>query len=343
MFKRLFDNNWFVAVVSLFFSLLLFVSVSNNNLSNRVVISSSASMDSSVTISNVPVALGETDEGTFVSGMPERVSVRLSGPRNIINQLTVDDFKVQTETLVGVSSGRRQIRFLVTGLPEKVTYQVTPDFFYGEVSTKETREEEISYQVSDTLADEGYQVGNITLSQTKVSLTGSSDEMQKIDRVQVNISSSRRHRETFTQTYRIQVLDKEGNPLDINLSQEEIEVTVEITASAAQTPINIVPVGELNGYTYQYRLINQTTVQVSGTGADQYTIANLLVDVSQLAASGIVTGYFESIEGLIFSPSSVEVQVTMASVNEEETSESSETITSEENSQNEETTSESES
>lgn len=338
MFKRLFDNNWFVAVVSLFFSILLFISVSNTNLANGGVISSSASIDSSVTISNVPVTLGETDDGTFVSGMPERVSVRLSGPRNIINQLTGDNFKVQTESLVGITAGRQQIRFIVTGLPEKVTYQVTPDLFYGEVSTKETREEEISYRILGDIVEEGYQVGNVILSQPRVSLTGSSDEIQKIDRVQVTISSETRHRETFTESFRIQVLDKDGNPLDINLSQEEVDVTVEVIANSAQIPVNIVPVGELNGYSYQYQFVNQSSIQISGTGSDQYTSVNLFVDVSALTSSGVVEGYFEANGDLVYSPSRIEVQVTLTPISSSgESSPVMETSMSEETSVEEET------
>lgn len=320
MFKDLFNNNWFVSLVSLFFAVLLVISVGNGNSSvNGSPNNTNASIESSVTISNVPVVLGQHDEGTFVSGMPETVSVRLSGPRNIINQLSVENFTVTTESLVGIEPGTRAIRFLAEGLPDTVDYKVTPDLFYAKISTKETMEADVAFELADNLIAEGYMVGNIILDTDQVTLSGSSDEMAKINQVKIVISADVPQTADFSQAYRVQVLDAEGNPLDINISQDEVIASVEVLSTTSQLPIRILGQGEKEGYSYDYQLLSSPTLQVSGQATQAHTGVNLIVDVSDLTASNTVVGYFEPIEGLTFGTDSAEVQVRVTAPAEETT------------------------
>lgn len=321
MFKRLFDNNWFVSIISLFSAILLTLSVSNTNTINSSANqNTNASIESSVTISNVPVQLGDHEEGTFVSGMPETVSVRLTGPRNIINQLSVENFVVKTESLIGAQAGNRSIRFEAEGLPESVEYKVTPDLFYGKISTKETMDVDLTYELADNVIGQGYMAGNISLDVQQVTLSGSSDEMAKVDQVKVVITADQPQTATFSQSYRVQVLDKDGKPLDINISQDQVTVTVEVLPTTAQLPVEIVPTGEQEGYSYSYSLVGNGTVQVSGQASSAYISANLYIDVSQLTQSATVTGYFETMEGLILATNSMDVQVTVTA-NQASTSE----------------------
>lgn len=319
MKKDLFSNNWFVGIVSLFFALLLFVSVSNesNAFSSVVQSNNSASIESSVTISNVPVHLGAHDEGTFISGMPETVSVRLSGPKNIISQLSVENFKVMTESLKGIEAGVKAIRFVVEGLPEKVEYKVTPDLFYGTISTKETVVKPLEYVIGENLVASGYEVIDIAMAFEEVTLSGATDEINKIERVIVAIQQDRPQTATFEEFYRIQILDSQGKPLDINASETEVKVTVTIAPKEGQKSLIIIPVGENENYNYQYAFINASSVSVSGAQVDSVDTVKLLVDVSHLNASGVVTGIVENIDGLSITPSQVDVQVTVVPLSNE--------------------------
>ena len=122
MKESIFDNIWFVRIISLAFALFLYAFVSSENSDQFQAISNQqfASIETSETISNVPVYLGEHDEDVFVSEMPESVTVKLTGPRNIITQVTVEDFIVQTEDIRGIDTGRQTIRLIAIGLPEEI-------------------------------------------------------------------------------------------------------------------------------------------------------------------------------------------------------------------------------
>lgn len=323
MKKSLFDNNWVVGLISLFFTLVLFVSVANenNNLASMALTNTSASIDSSVTISNVPVHLGEHDEGTFVSGMPETVSVRLSGPRNIINQISVENFTVQTESLNGMESGVKAIRFEVKGLPESIEYKVTPDLFYGTISLKETIKKKVEFEIADATIEEGYEVGSVDLGLSEVSLSGSADEIKKIAKVMILIFSETPQNTTFTSKYRVQILDANGNPLDINASQNEIEATVNVQPIKKEVSLNIIPVGENENLTYEYQFSSISKVNIYGNGIEDVASVNVIVDVSGLANSGTLVGNVDKIDGITIEPNTVDVDVTIIdkSVSSEET------------------------
>lgn len=323
MEKRLFNNNWFVRLVSLFFAILLTLSVSNGNSTARYVTqtNNSTSTETSVTISNVPVVLGEHDEGTFVSGMPETVSVRLSGPRNIINQLSVENFSVSTESLVGIETGVKAIRLIANGLPESVEYKVTPDIFYGTISRKETQVREVEYEISEQAIASGYTVTSVELNPSEITLTGADTEMNKIDRVVVQIAPSTPQTETFTQEYRVQILDASGNPLDINASETMINVTVGVAATTSNAVnLSIIPIGEDEQYDYSYTILTTPYIEGIGDGSN-ITALNVLVDVTGLQESGTVIGEIEVLNNMTVTPTTVEVEVNMHLKDDETTQE----------------------
>lgn len=330
MKNSLFDNNWMVGLISLFFALVLFVSVANenNSLASLALNNNSASIDSTVTISNVPVHLGEHDEGTFVSGMPETVSVRLSGPKNIINQISEEDITVQTESLVGKKAGVSSIRFEVIGLPDSIVYKVTPDLFYGTISTKETLTQPVEYEIADGTLAAGFEIDSVELNINEVTLSGSADEINKVARVLIQIFADKPQSTSFTKNYRVQILDKDGNPLDVNPSETEITATVNLREKTKTVGLNIVPVGENESFQYHYTLSNIQTVSISGDNIANIDSLNVIVDVSDLVTSGNVLGVIELIDGISVSPETVDVTVTVNNQQTETNVESNETTVS---------------
>ncbi|MBK0347322.1 hypothetical protein JDW15_01565 [Aerococcaceae bacterium zg-ZJ1578] len=340
MKKSPFDNIWIMRAVSLFFALLLFASVANENGHSRALqkANNSASVETSVTISNVPVALGKHEEGTFVSGMPETVSVRLTGPKNIINQISAENLTVTTESIVGMKTGVKAIRFVVNGLPKSVEYKVTPDLFYGTISVKETVTRGIEYEVADNAIAEGYEVTNVKLSAQEVTLTGDQDEIAKVARVVMIINSHTPQTSNFTKRYRLQVLDETGKLLDVNISQPEIEATVEVKPKTQMVPLRIVPTGQRSDFVYQYDFTEQSVAILQDSNI---AVLDVYVDVSELMQSGKVIGYVDQTNG-VTNPTTIEVNVTVTPIessnNTEETTistVSTEEITTE---TNEETT-----
>lgn len=305
MKNSIFNNIWVVRGVSLLFALFLYVFVTAENSDQFQVMSNQqfASVETSETISNVPVYLGEHDEGVFVSGLPESVQVRLSGPRNIITQVTVESFVVQTEEITGIASGTHTVRLTATGLPEEVDYQITPARVVVQIASRETVTVPIEYVVDDNVAASGYQVSQVTLGATEVTLTGKEATMAEIEQVLVRITQETPQTANFSQAYRLQILDSEGQLLDINADLTEIEAHIEITPQQKEVPLTITPYGEnLDQYSYSYAFstdVSSALAHADQAVLDQLEFIPVVVDVSNVTDSRAVTGTLELPEGVI--------------------------------------------
>lgn len=331
MKQSVFDNIWFVRITSLVFALFLYAFVSSENSDQFQALSNQqfASIETSETISNVPVYLGDHDEDIFVSELPESVTVKLTGPRNIIAQVTLEDFIVQTEDLRGISTGRQTIRLIATGLPEEVDYQITPVRHVVQISRRETVTVPVEYIIDENLIAEGYEIGDVNLSLSEVTLTGKAETIAEIDQVVIKINSESPRTENFIQKYRVQILNSQGQLLDINSSATEIDADVEVRPIVKEVGLSIVPVGEnLDNFTYIYEFSGPAVVnlQASQLILDHINAVNVSVDVSGLTETGSVIGYLKLPETIISSNiDQTEVLVTVTSLVTEETVESQET------------------
>lgn len=332
MKQSVFDNIWFVRIISLVFALFLYAFVSSENSDQFQAISNQqfASIETSETISNVPVYLGDHDEDVFVSELPESVTVKLTGPRNIIGQVTIEDFIVQTEDLRGIETGRQTIRLIATGLPEEVDYQITPVRHVVQISRRETITVPVDYIIDENLIAEGYKIGEVNLSLAEVTLTGRAETIAEIEQVVIKINSEKPQTENFIQKYRLQILNNEGQLLDINASATEIDADVEVLPITKEVGLTIVPVGENpEKYTYTYEFSGPSVVnlQASQSVLDLINGINVSLDVSALTESGTVAGYLELPETIVSSNiTQSEVLVTITPLMPEDSVESEETV-----------------
>lgn len=112
MIEKIYNNPWFLRIVALVFALLLFSYV---NFENNGRISTSnpidgLSVNSSQVISNVPITVDVDQDKYFVSGLPETVSVKIEGSKNIIQQtITAQNFKVVAKNLNKLGVGTHKI------------------------------------------------------------------------------------------------------------------------------------------------------------------------------------------------------------------------------------------
>lgn len=313
MNKKTFNNVWFIRLISLLFSIFLYFFVtSENSVPLRSIKNHEfASVNITETISNVPVYLGKTDGETFVSGVPETVDVRLTGPKSIINQVSSETLRVETEDLTDMPTGSKSIRYLVMDLPDEIDYQVTPSRTIVQISRRESVKKTIEYEVDPQAIAQGYQVTQVNLKPTEVTLTGTDKIIKEIDRVFINVTSQDPQSKSFTGTYAIKIVDKNGNLLDVNANIMDIKAEVIVEPLAEEVSLQIVPQGEdSENFTYTYEFVDRNTVSIQGpAGIDGLEV---LVDVSALKSSQTVNGQVNLPDGvkLIGNPT-IQVHVTL--------------------------------
>lgn len=311
MNKKTFTNIWVIRFVSLVFAIFLyfFVSSENANVPLRGMQNQEfASVNVTETISNVPVYLGPTDGATFVSGVPETVDVRLTGPRNIINQVSSETLRVETESLTDMQPGSRAIRYLVKNLPENIDYQVTPSRTIVQISKRETLTKPVEYVIDKAALDKDYYIASVKVNPKEVTLTGNEEIIKQVDRVYINITSEAKMQKTFTGTYAIKIVDKADNLLDVNASQTDIKAEVTIVPIQKDVAINLLAKGEdTENYTYNYEFVGANKLAIASANPIQFI--NGIVDVTDMTESGVVNVALEIGKGMILvDPETIEVR-----------------------------------
>lgn len=311
--NKFWNNTWAVRILSLVFAVFLYSFVHSENYARQAVINSqlATSVNSSETFFNVPLYLGEHPDNIFVSDIQETVTIRLEGPRNILNQVTPESFMVQTEPITGENLGSTRLELTAEGLPEEISYRVTPTTVLVEVEQRETLTRPVEFVIDDSLLTEDYQVTAVTLNPREVQLVGTEEDIRAIDFVGVNLSAELPQNTTFTASYRLQILDAAGKPLDINANTMEIEATIAIQQNSAELPLRITAVGEDNqNINYNYKFVESETVTLYGRQdlLDQIEYVEVVVDVSSLTESTTVVGMLNLPTG-ISSASSNQVEV----------------------------------
>lgn len=290
--KKWTDNIWFVRLIALVFAVFLYAFVGFEN--NRFVQSTqNASVNVTETISNVPVMLGDVDDDVFVSNLPESVSLRVTGPQNIISQVLAQDMYVITEDLTGADMGRQQVRLqMPPDLQEEgVEYQITPSRVIVDIGRLATVEHPVEFVISEQLLADGYELVDIQLEPEIVTLSGKEETINQIDRVYVRITSEEPITESFTKEYPIEIRDQSNNLLDVSASLSHVTVSVNVQPTAdASASVQLEVIGEdLEQFEYHYEQIRPNAVQLQGHDQviNQIQSVVAVLDMSEITESGV--------------------------------------------------------
>lgn len=290
------ESKWFMRVVSLVFALMLFANVQADNKA-KGIFGRQATLDlnATQTISNIPVQIGDLADDMMLSDLPKTVNVVLKGPRNIISRITADQFEVRTESLKDVDTGKQTVTLIAVGLPENVKYDITPSSkVVVTIERRKTIEADVIYEVAgDAIADQ-FEVGQVILSPHKVTLTGAETLIDKVDKVYIRITTNQPRSSSFTEKYKLQIVDSLGNLLNVQSSHNSIEATIEVGTTEKEVPLIVQPIGEQRDmYDYQYVLPSVLTARVQGDSGVLATLTQLYVqvDVSNLTGADTLTGH----------------------------------------------------
>ena len=316
--SRWYDNKWFLRIASLVFAVFLYgmVQASSPSVTSLSNLQQVVSVDTTETISNVPVKLGKHDDDIFVSQLQETVTVTLTGPKNIVSSLASGNLVVQTEDLTGIETGQQTLKLEIPGLPDSVKYQINPSRVVVQVARRKTVTVPVEYEIEEGTIASGMEVGNVTLNPSQVELTGNEENINKVKRAYIRISNTTAHNRTFTGKFKLQVVDADNKLLDVNANVSEVEAHVELNAQQRKT-VNLVVAaqGESNSYRYQYQLVDASQIALQGSASILENIRNIKVnvDVSNLTSSATLKGQLELPEGVtanLSGPVSVAVTVT---------------------------------
>lgn len=237
MMDRILNNKWSIRIIALLLAAILFTSVNANN-NNATTFSTTSSSDTEV-IENVPVKVYYDKTNLYISGVPETVTVTLSGPRSIVQSAKAQqDFTVYAD-LKNASIGTQEVKLKVKDASDRLKVKINPATVNVNVQEKVTKKFSVDVELSKSVVADGYQAGTPIIDPKKVTITGAKDTIEQIAYVKATLENDGKHKSEFTDKATVSVFDSNLNKLDVDVSPQEVEVTVPVEKVGKSVPIKI--------------------------------------------------------------------------------------------------------
>ena len=285
LIQRLF-NNWGLKIVSLIVAIFLWLFVTNYQDPETVL-----------TVSNVPVKLLHTEavksEGKIFIVLNDSDTipvVTINAPRSIVDALGADNV-VATADLEDMNPDYTVPIMLSTNKYSDSITNISGSIRYVSLSVED--ESKATFPIETTVsgnAANGYQIGQVTLDQNQVRVTGPVSEVEKVKSAGVSVDISDSDRSISTNA-EIHLYDEDGRDIDIDknltLNIDKVMVRVEVLA-LKEVPIKIAVSGKpADGF----RLNGETSVEpgritIAGKKSTLETIDSISIPSSELNVNG---------------------------------------------------------
>lgn len=251
---KLIDNPWFIRILALVLALLLFENVYEES---ETAVNVPQDKNTEV-IEDVPVKVYYDTENLVVTGVPETVTVTLTGPRsNLTQAVTQRAFEVFVD-LTEAEIGKQMVPIQIKDISDRLTAEIEPEFAEVTVQEKITKEFSVDAEFNQNTLQNGYVSDSIQIEPSRVKITGAKDVIDKITYVKAPLNVEGPITETFSQRAEILVLDENLNKLAVETEPKVVQVTVSVKALTKKVPIRLVQSGEMkNGLSIQSIALEQ--------------------------------------------------------------------------------------
>ncbi|WP_163651964.1 YbbR-like domain-containing protein [Listeria sp. PSOL-1] len=287
MMDRILNNKWSIRIISLLLAAILFVSVNINNGNDEF---RTLTQQDTEVVQNVPVKVYYDNTNLYVSGMPDTVSVTLSGPRSLVQSAKAQqDFIVYVD-LRNASIGEQTVKLRVKNLSERLKAVINPETVKVNVQEKVTKKFSVDAELGKSTIAEGYQADTTTVEPRKVAITGAKDTMKQIAYVKATVEGNDKHEEDFSTSATVAAFDKNLNKLDVQISPEKVKVDVSVSKVGKSIPIKIKEQGTpKSDLSISSVTPDRENVIVVGDGQelDKIKVIEIPVDVSKITADTV--------------------------------------------------------
>lgn len=280
------ENKWVVRGLSFLISLLLFAYVYSENYGwSTSTSNSSISTSKRETISNVPIQVNIDTDEYFLSGLPETVVLTLTGPESVLVQtISAADYRIVTEDLDELGPGNHTIQLTAENLSNEIDYAITPSRVNVVIEERVAIESPVEVRFDESLVDPQYLAGVPELSADTVTLTGPASTISRVDSVYVTVAAENGLTNTVNMNTVVQVVDANGNKLNVSVDPQEISVRIPISLYGKEVPLVIQQIGvPLEGKIYTIEVDGESSVTLTGD-------KSVLADIDEVILPVSVTG-----------------------------------------------------
>lgn len=281
---KLFDSPWILRLAALVLSGLLFIYV---QYSTDETNGAGSSIQTDL-LTNVPLEVYYDVDNLHVTGVPETVDVKISGPMQIVTKTKLDDYKVFVD-LSSLLIGEHRVTIQHENFSDKLDVIIDPGSINIVIEELIAEEFRVEPEMNTRLVDENHIVKGMTTNPSRVSITGAKSVIESISYVKATVTGEKGISETFDQAATVKVLDRDLNKLDVTINPEKVKVHVEVHEYSKELPIKIQSRGTLKeGVVIGNLSADPRMVTVYGprTAVDALTEIVAELDVSTIEGSG---------------------------------------------------------
>lgn len=297
--KLNFDNPWIARIFSIVLSLSLFffVNIENQNQFQSNNPTDGVSIEGSEIIPNLPIEVNIDTDRYFVSGIPDSATLRIQGGQAVIFQtVATQSYNIATPNLNTLGEGTHTIDLQAEGLSDNINWNISPATITLTIEEKVVEDYTLDLEISETISiADGFEISEPVLSTETVQLSGAASTMEQISKVVVKVTSNEQNiNSDFVMSAPVLVLNEKGEPLNVNVTPNQVEINVPVVRTQKKVPIVLRDGnGKIPGYEYKVTLTDRqdSSVIVQGNPETVGALENfpVLVDFDNLTESKVVT------------------------------------------------------
>lgn len=248
-------NKWPLRILAFIVAILLFLFVNYEH--SRSVSSLNPGNQASVTteeiIDQVPIEINIDSEEFYVSGIPQKASVKIEGSQSLVTQyLATTTVVAQTPDLNELGVGDHVIQLEIEDLPNRLNASFDPAEIHITIERRVSQQYDVSLEFDPDLVADGFQVGQAQLSHSQVMVSGRESEMENIDRIAVIIpEEGAPYSENINDHFPLVALNEQNEWLDVTIEPAEVHVSIPILGAEKTVPVRIESRGGVEGFNYE--------------------------------------------------------------------------------------------
>lgn len=236
-----FGSVWFMRIASLILAIFLFMYVNSEKngflrQTTRGSDSGNALMSNKTMSVRMPLELKMNSQKYVVTGYPQYVKVRVSGPSAMVTTVSnTQNFKIYAD-LTKLGIGTHTVTLKESGLNSELRSTIKPQQIKVNIQPRSTVTAPVDVRLNSKSVDGNYHVGTPRPALKTVQITGARNQVKRVARVIAYVDVPRDAHGNFSRQVTLQAVDKKGRTVNVVVMPSSINVEVPVSKQGNNDP-----------------------------------------------------------------------------------------------------------
>lgn len=182
-----------------------------------------------------PLTVQFNSSDYVIVGAPSSVGVTLQGSSALVTAAQNHNEIQAVADLRGLGVGQHTVNVALTGVSSSLTATASPQTVTVTLAEKDSAKKDVQVQYDDSKIASGYQVTNTTVDPKTVTITGPKENVDAVDHVGADVTLNKSTKANVTQSTKLTAYDKNGDAVQVTLSQQTAQVSMTISSSGSSS------------------------------------------------------------------------------------------------------------